>query len=211
MERTIEAEPIEIVRETAHRLTGAAQDYDPLMERIGDARFVLLGEASHGTQDFYRERAQITKRLIREKAFTAVAVEADWPDAYRVNRYARGITPDAFAIEALADFRRFPRWMWRNTEVAQFVDWLREYNDSQPPEGRKTGFYGLDLYSLHSSMDAVLRFLEAVDPAAAAKARERYSCFDHFGDDAQVYGFLAGTGVTKTCQEQVISQLLELQ
>jgi erythromycin esterase-like protein len=204
-------ELVEIIQHSAHRVSGAGKDYNTLMERIGDARFVLLGEASHGTQDFYRERAQITKRLIREKGFTAVAVEADWPDAYRVNRYVRGMTPDAFAIEALADFRRFPRWMWRNTEAAQFVDWLREYNDAQPPQGRKAGFYGMDLYSLHSSMDAVLRFLEAVDPGAAAKARERYSCFDHFGDDAQVYGFLAGTGVTKTCQEQVVSQLLELQ
>jgi erythromycin esterase-like protein len=204
-------ELVETIQHSAHRLSGAGKDYNPLMERIGDARFVLLGEASHGTQDFYRERAQITKRLIREKGFTALAVEADWPDAYRVNRYVRGMTPDAFAIEALADFRRFPRWMWRNTEVAQFVDWLREYNDAQPPQVAKAGFYGLDLYSLHSSMDAVLRFLEAVDPAAAAKARERYSCFDHFGDDAQVYGLLTGTGITKTCQEQVVEQLLELQ
>ena len=120
------------VRENAHPLTGAAVDYDPLMDRIGDARFVLLGEASHGTHEFYHERAEITKRLIREKGFIAVAVEADWPDAYRVNRYVRGVSDDMFGIDALADFRRFPTWMWRNTDVVEFVEWLRAHNDGLP-------------------------------------------------------------------------------
>ena len=114
-------------------LVGAADDYDPLLELIGDARFVLLGEATHGTHEFYRERAQITKRLIREKGFTAVAVEADWPDAYRVNRYVRGRGDDAEAIDALAGFRRFPAWMWRNADVLDFVGWLRAHNDSARP------------------------------------------------------------------------------
>jgi erythromycin esterase-like protein len=172
---------------------------------VGDAPFVLLGEASHGTHDFYHERAQITQRLIREKGFTAVAVEADWPDAYRIDRYVRGADDQAFAVEALADFRRFPTWMWRNTDVVEFLDWLREHNDALASGAAKTGFYGLDLYSLHSSMEAVLRFLETVDPEAAKRARERYSCFDHFGADTQVYGFLTGSGVTKSCEEQVVS------
>jgi len=205
------AELASMVSERAHRLTGATQDYDPLLELIGNARFVLLGEASHGTHDFYHERAQITQRLIQEKGFTAVAVEADWPDAWRVNRYVRHLSGDAFAIEALADFRRFPRWMWRNTDVVEFLDWLRAYNGALEPGAAKAGFYGLDLYSLHSSMDAVLRFLEVVDPKAAKRARERYSCFDHFGEDTQVYGFLTGSGVTRSCEEAVVAQLSELQ
>jgi erythromycin esterase-like protein len=205
-----DSELASMVSERAHRLTGAAQDYDPLMELVGNARFVLLGEASHGTHDFYHERAQITQRLIREKGFAAVAVEADWPDAWRANRYVRHMSGDAFAIEALADFRRFPRWMWRNTDVVEFLDWLHAYNEALEPGAMRTGFYGLDLYSLHSSMDAVLRFLEVVDPEAAKQARERYSCFDHFGEDTQVYGFLTGSGTSKSCEEQAVAQALEL-
>jgi erythromycin esterase-like protein len=203
---------VETVRAAAHRLTGSAQDYDPLLDLIGGARFALLGEASHGTHEFYRERAQITKRLITEKGFTAVAVEADWPDAYRVNRYVRGVSDDVDANEALAGFRRFPTWMWRNTEVVEFVEWLRARNDASASEDRKVGFYGLDLYSLRASMKAVLQFLEKVDPQAAKRARDRYACFDRFGqDDAQVYGLIAASGATASCQEQVVSQLVELQ
>ena len=122
----------DLIRESAHPLTGAAAEYDALLDLIGDTEFVLLGEASHGTHEFYRERAQITKRLIKEKGFTAVAVEADWPDAYRVNRFVRGQNNDAGAIEALADFKRFPTWMWRNADVLDFVGWLRAHNDSVP-------------------------------------------------------------------------------
>ena len=199
------------VRRSARPLAGNARDYDPLMELVGDARFVLLGEASHGTHEFYRERAEITKRLIVEKGFSAVAVEADWPDAYRVNRYLRGVNDDFDAIEALADFRRFPTWMWRNTEVVEFVEWLRAHNDALPQDAPKVGFYGLDLYSLRASMKAVLQLLEKVDPEAARRARERYACFDQFGEDTQVYGFVAGTGITKSCEEEVVSQLVELQ
>ena len=200
----------EAVRGAAHRLTGAAEDYDPLMDLIGDARFVLLGEASHGTYEFYHERARITRRLIEEKGFTAVAVEADWPDAYRVNRYVRGAGEDLDAAEALADFRRFPRWMWRNTEVVDFIDWLRGHNDALAPNLEKTGFYGLDLYSLHASMKAVLQYLEQVDPDAARRARARYACFDHFGPDPQIYGFIAASDLDRSCKDQVVSQLVEL-
>jgi erythromycin esterase-like protein len=199
------------VRETAKPLTGARQDYDPLMDLIGEARFVLLGEASHGTHEFYRERAAITQRLIAEKGFTAVAVEADWPDTHRVNRYVRSKSGDPFVIDALDDFKRFPTWMWRNTDVVDFVDWLRAHNDALPPGAGKSGFYGLDLYSLHSSMRAVLRYLEKVDPTAAKKARERYACFEHFGEDTNRYGLMTHIGAARSCEDEAINQLLELQ
>ncbi len=206
-----DAEPaIEALRNSLHPLTGTGGDYDPLFDRIGDAQFVLIGEASHGTHEFYRERAEITKRLIVERHFTAVAVEADWPDAYRVNRYVRGVSEDIDANEALIDFRRFPTWMWRNTDVVDFVAWLRDHNDAQPSATLKTGFYGLDLYSLRASMKAVLQYLEKVDPQAAQQARERYGCFDQFGEDTQVYGFMAGLNLSKSCEQATIDQLLEL-
>ena len=211
MQTTIEGSPTDTVRENAHRLLGTAQDYDPLMNLIGNARFVLLGEASHGTHEFYHERAHITQRLIEEKGFTAVAVEADWPDAYRVNRYVREASKDTFAIEALADFKRFPTWMWRNTDVVEFLEWLRTYNSARPSRGKQAGFYGLDLYSLRASMDAVLRYLEKVDPESAKVARTRYACFDQFGEDTQNYGFAAGLGLAKSCEEEVVAQLVELQ
>jgi erythromycin esterase-like protein len=202
---------IDAVRESAHPLKGSPQDYDPLMDLIGDSRFVLIGEASHGTHEFYRERAEITKRLIQEKGFTAVAIEADWPDAYRVNRYVRDISDDATSNEALAGFDRFPTWMWRNTVVVNFVDWLREYNNSLPQTATKVGFYGLDLYSLNTSIKAVLGYLDKVDPEAAKRARYRYSCLEHYGEDTQSYGYAASFGLTESCQKQVVKELLELQ
>ncbi len=162
MPRTITRPPEQVLRESAHRLTGAERDYDPLLRLIGDARIVLLGEASHGTHEFYRERARISRRLIEEQGFTAVAVEADWPDAYRVNRWVRGASADEGAVQALDDFERFPRWMWRNHDVLDFIEWLRLYNNSRPRMKPKVGFYGLDLYSLYSSIEAVLSYLEQV-------------------------------------------------
>jgi erythromycin esterase-like protein/predicted phosphoribosyltransferase len=199
------------LRATAYPLAGTIRDYDPLMNRIGKARFALLGEASHGTHEFYRERVEITKRLIVEKNFTAVAAEADWPDAYRVNCYVRGVGEDLDAEEALGDFRRFPTWMWRNTVVVEFVEWLKAHNEALPPGAEEVGFYGLDLYSLHASMKAVLRYLEKVDPEAAKRARERYSCFDHVGEDTQAYGLMTRLSLSKSCEEEVVSQLVELQ
>jgi len=184
--------------------------YDPLVKSVGDARFVLIGEASHGTHEFYRERIQITKRLIAEKGFSAVAVEADFPDAYRVNRYVRGRGNDEDAVEALADFKRFPAWMWRNADVLDFVGWLRDFNDDLPPNVARVGFYGLDLYSLHSSIEAVLNYLDRIDPEAAHRARARYSCFELFDSDSQAYGYATGFGLAKSCEEEVVNQLLEL-
>lgn len=199
------------IEQLVHPLTGHSGDYDPLMELVGDARLVLLGEASHGTHEFYRVRAEITRRLIEEKGFSLVVVEADWPDAYRVNRYVRGTGPDATANEALADFRRFPTWMWRNADVVTFVEWLRGFNESMSPGGAQVGFYGMDLYSLSRSAEAVIEYLEGVDPEAANRARFRYSCFEGFGDDAQAYGYAAELGITRSCEDEVVQQLRELQ
>ncbi|MEV6339368.1 erythromycin esterase family protein [Nocardia vinacea] len=184
-----------------------------LEELIGDTRFVLIGESSHGTKEFYRARAAITRWLIEEKGFTAVAVEADWPDAHRVNRYVHGRGSDSTAEEALRGFERFPAWMWRNTEVREFVIWLRAYNaEQQRRDQPQAGFYGLDLYSLHRSMQEVVDYLDRVDPKAAQRAKIRYACFDHVaGDDAQAYGFAAAFGAGRSCEAQVIRQLLELQ
>jgi erythromycin esterase-like protein len=192
-------------------LTGARGDYDPLLERTREARFVLLGEASHGTHEFYRERAELTKRLIAEQGIGAVTAEADWPDAYRVNLYVRGESDDSGPDEALSDFRRFPAWMWRNTDVLDFVGWLRDWNDALPPGEPKVGFYGLDLYSLHTSMATVVEYLDEIDPDAARRARDRYACFDHYGTDPQVYAYEAGVGGAEPCEQQAVEVLLDLQ
>src|SRR6266705_4697852 len=154
------------VNEEARVLEGKTRDYDPLLKLVHEARFCLLGEATHGTHEFYSQRAEITKRLIKEKGFTAVAVEADWPDAFRVNRYVRGLSDDRNADEALSAFKRFPTWMWRNTVVLDFVEWLRDYNASLSNGHTKVGFYGLDHYSLYTSIESVLGYLDKIDPAA---------------------------------------------
>ena len=208
---TLSETSIEGIRRNARLISGGPRDYDALMERIGDARFVLIGEASHGTHEFYQQRAEITKRLLDEKQFTAVAVEADWPDAYRVNRFVRGNPGDEEAIDALDGFKRFPTWMWRNADVLDFIGWLRERNDRLPKTLRKAGFYGLDLYSLYSSIAAVVAYLEKIDPEAAWRARSRYACFEHFGEDPQQYGYAALVGATESCEDAVVEQLIELQ
>jgi erythromycin esterase-like protein len=200
---------IDAVRRVAQPLAGHASDYDSLLTEIDDARIVLIGEASHGTEEFYRERAVITRRLIVEKGFHAVAVEADFPDANRVNRHVNGGDEDRTAVDALGAFRRFPGWMWRNTDVLGFVHWLRGHN-ARGSTARRCGFYGLDLYSLHSSMQAVLAHLSRVDPLAARRARQRYSCFDHYGEDAHAYGYSAATDLDRSCEDQVVAQLVEL-
>jgi erythromycin esterase-like protein len=210
MQRTVAPTLAETLRDAAYPVTGSKDDYDPLLDIIGNSCVVLLGEASHGTHEFYRERARITRRLIEEKGFGAVAVEADWPDAYRVNRWVRVAGNDRTALEALGGFERFPRWMWRNRDVLEFVDWLRGHNEPLGQEQR-TGFYGLDLYSLFASMDEVVSFLERVDPEAAKRARYRYSCFDAFGEDTQAYGYAAEFGVTQSCEDQAVQQLVDLQ
>jgi erythromycin esterase-like protein len=198
------------VRRAARPLRRASRDYDALIDLIGGARFVLLGEASHGTHEFYAERARITQRLIEEKGFKAIAVEADWPDAYRVNQYVRGASRDATAEAALGDFQRFPRWMWRNSDARNFIAWLHEHNQRLSSGTPKVAFYGMDLYSLFTSMEAVVSYLAKVDPEAARQARERYSCFDHFGADPQVYGYAARSDLHVSCEDEVVRQLVEL-
>lgn len=198
------------LRSLVHPLTGAADDFQPLMDLIGDARLVLIGEASHGTHEFYHTRAMLTRRLVMEKGFNAVAAEADFPDAYRVNCYVKGVGDDADADDALGDFKRFPTWMWRNAVVYDFVEWLRQYNANRQ-NVEKVGFYGLDLYSLHASMKAVIDYLNEHDPEAAKRARYRYSCFEDFSEDPQVYGYAASFGLDQSCEGQVLNQLLELQ
>jgi erythromycin esterase-like protein len=190
-------------------LQGGERQYDGLLDLIGDARFALLGEASHGTKEFYRERMAVTRRLIAEKNFTAVAVEADWPDAWRVNRYVRGLSDDADADAALSGFKRFPSWMWRNVEVRDFVEWLREFNRGRGRQAQ-VGFYGIDLYSLFSSIQAVLAYLDRTDPQAARRARARYACFDHAGEDSQTYGYGASFGLSASCEDEVVEQLREM-
>lgn len=211
MSQSVTARSVAAIRSTVQPLSGAMADYDPLLDLIGNARFVLLGEASHGTKEFYRTRAHITQRLISELGFTAVAVEADWPDAYRVNRYVRRVGIDTNGDAALSGFQRFPIWMWRNTEVLRFVEWLRAYNITLPLGQSQVGFYGLDLYSLYSSMEAVLRYLDTVDPGAARRARYRYGCFEHFGEDTQAYGYAASFNLAHSCEDEVVQQLQELQ
>lgn len=185
-----------------------SRDYDPLLDLIGDAQIVLLGEATHGTEEFYRERASITMRLITERGFNAVAIEGDWPDAYRINAYVKG-EQEMSARQALEGFHRFPTWMWANREVMHFITWLHDYNASQSDE-RKAGFYGLDLYSMHASMAAVIDYLERMDPEAAKQARERYACLDHFGVNPQSYAYATKYSGLDACEEEVVRQLLEL-
>lgn len=195
------------IARAAHPLTGAPEDFAPLMDMIGDARIVLLGEASHGTHEFYAERARITRRLVLEKGFHAVAVEGDWPECRRVTRYLEGAAPEDDAIDSLAEFRRFPAWMWRNADVLDFVGWLRAHNERSPGAG--VGFYGLDLYSLHSSASAVLDYLESNDPDGAERARRRYACLEMGGGDPQAYGFAARYGLTQDCDRRVLEQLVD--
>ncbi|GAA4542433.1 erythromycin esterase family protein [Mycobacterium paraffinicum] len=205
--------PAEVIARVAIDAPAGVPPRDALEELIGDARIVLIGESSHGTHEFYEARAEITKWLIEEKGFCAVAAEADWPDAYRVNRYVRGIGDDTSADEALSGFERFPAWMWRNTVVRDFVEWLRTRNRLHENNGqRQAGFYGLDLYSLHRSMQEVIGYLDKVDPKAAARARERYACFDHASaDDGQAYGFSAAFGAGPSCEQEAIDQLVDMQ
>ena len=205
--------PADLVAAAAIVAPGGVPPADVLDDLIGDARVVLIGESSHGTHEFYEARAEITKWLIEHKGFNAVAAEADWPDAYRVNRYVRGLGEDDSPEQALRGFQRFPAWMWRNAVVRDFVGWLRWHNGRCAADGRRrTGFYGLDLYSLHRSMQEVIGYLDTVDPTAAARARARYACFDHSdGHDGQAYGYAAAFGAGQSCERQAVEQLVELQ
>lgn len=204
--------PDAVVRRCAVDAPNGVPPTDALEEIVGDARVVLIGEGSHGTHEFYAARAAITKWLVEQKGFCAVAAEADWPDAYRVNRYVRGLGQDTNAEQALSGFQRFPAWMWRNTVVRDFVEWLHAHNRQHPfLDQRQTGFYGLDLYSLHRSMEEVISYLDRVDPRAAARARRRYACFDHAAaDDGQAYGYAAAFGAGLSCEREAVDQLIDM-
>ena len=183
--------------------------WQPVLELCADKAFVLIGEASHGTHEFYATRAHLTRLLIEQHGFNAVAVEADWPAAYRVNRYVRGQGSDDSAVTALGNFQRFPRWMWRNTVVRDFVSWLHDWNARQD-QTAQTGFYGLDLYSLYDSIDAVLRYLKKTDQQAYKEAVQRYHCFKLYGNDPQLYGYRTSSSM-ESCEDLVVEQLLTLQ
>ncbi|MBW3629539.1 MAG: erythromycin esterase family protein [Gemmatimonadetes bacterium] len=184
-------------------------DLDPLLDAVGDSRFVLLGEASHGTSEYYLWRERITRRLVREKGFSFVAVEGDWPDCYRVNRFVKGYDDaGTSAREVLHTFERWPSWMWANEEIVALTEFLRDHNSHVPGE-EKVGFYGLDVYSLWNSMQAVERYLRRVDPEAAARARRAYGCFDPYGEDVQEYA-MATALVPTSCESEAVAMLMEL-
>lgn len=199
------------VRATARPLTGSVRDYAPLLAQARDAKFVLLGEETHGTREFFRERARITRRLIEDRKFSGVVLEAEWPDAERVDRYVRGRAgADATAEAALGGFDDFPRWMWRNATFRDFVVWLRAYNAELPPTQR-VGVYGMDLYSLDESIDAVVEFRDrGGDAAAASRARERYGCFAPYRGAPDSYGYAAAENRTATCDTEAAAELRDL-
>ena len=199
---------LDLLRGEAIRLGDGMRDYDALLESVGKRNFVLLGEATHGTQEFYRMRAEISLRLIEEHGFDAVAVEADWPDAYRLNRYVLHEGGDTAASLAFGDFQRFPRWMWRNEEVLRFIEALRLRNGTRPPSAR-VGFYGMDMYSLYRSAQAVVDYLATVDAEQADVARRQYAALDHVRDP-QRYGYEAAFGIRPDCREAVHERLLAL-
>ncbi len=207
-ERTDTAVLADIVRSVQHPLRDAS-DLDPLLDRIGNARYVLLGEASHGTSEYYVWRGWLTRRLIREKGFSFVAVEGDWPDCYAINRYVKGY-PDSgnSARDVLGAFRRWPTWMWANWEIVALTDWLKKHNDSLPNE-QKVGFYGLDVYSLWESMYAIMDYLQKVDLEAAKTAKRAIQCFEPYGEAPEEYAESL-LFVPTTCEADVIQLLAEI-
>jgi erythromycin esterase len=208
--RTLNRETTEVlaraVGDRAHPLENA-RSLDSLLDRIGDARYVLLGEASHGTSEYYVWRYWLSKRLIEEKGFSFIAVEGDWPDCYHVNRYVKG-RPDAgeSALEVLHAYERWPTWMWANWEIVALAEWLRNRNEGLPEE-KKVGFYGLDVYSLWESLDAVLRYAESLDGEAVDAARRAFRCFEPYGEDAHEYARATVSFLPRTCRDEAVAML----
>ena len=200
------AAPVSALRAAAHPIHGERRDYDALIERVGEARIVLLGESTHGSHELYRERARITKRLIAECGFTGVAIAASWTDAYGVNRYVHG-AGERNAEYALGSFRRFPSWLWRNADTLDFVAWLRAHNAGVRDPGRKVGFYGLDLYNLSRSTGAVISYLAARDAEGVERARARYECLQSFAEDSAGYGSAVLRDLSGPEREAVIKEL----
>jgi erythromycin esterase-like protein len=185
-------------------------DLDPLLEQIGDARFVLLGEASHGTHEYYTWRTQISKRLIEEKGFSFIAVEGDWPDCYRLNRYVKNY-PDAgkSAYEVLHAFNRWPTWMWANWEIVALAEWLKQFNVGHPRQN-KVGFYGLDVYSLWESLAAIIAYLDKKDPGTKHTAMEALACFEPYSDDEGRAYARANRMVPAICEDEVVDLLYQI-
>ena len=201
------ANVLAILRATARRLGGTDADYDDVIEAARERSFVLLGEATHGTDEFYRMRAAITRRLFDECGYDAVAVEADLPDAYRLHRFVMGDAADTAAIDAFADFARFPRWMWRNEAVLEFITRLRARNDAS--RDAQAGFYGLDMYSMYRSAEAVIAYLDRVDYEQSRIAKRQYAALDHVREP-EVYGYEAVHGLRPDCRDEVRARLMEL-
>ncbi len=196
------------IRSLAGQLVGP-QDLDPLVERIGDARYVCLGEASHGTHEYYAWRAELSRRLILERDFTWIGVEGDWPDCWRINRWVRGQDDkDLDVNDLLAHFARWPTWMWANEDVAEFLDWLHELNLGRPPE-RRVGFYGLDVYSLWDSLRATISWLEANEPHALPTAMRAWTCFMPYAEDPHRYARSTRL-VPESCEPDVVALLTEV-
>lgn len=209
-----DAKLVRNIEQAATPLAGTPGDFDGIIEAARGKPLVLLGESSHGTREFYQARAQITRRLVEELGFAGVAVEADWPDAYEVNRYVWNLDPGKQAEEVFSAFERLPSWMWANTDMLAFVRWLAGFNaQSQRTEAglRPVGFYGLDLYSMGSSAHAVIDYLDKHDPPAAARARERYACLDQFLDEPHLYGQSVEFGLSASCEREITEQLQEMQ
>ena len=186
------------------------KDLDALLEYIGDARYVLLGEASHGTSEFYTWRAEITKRLITEKGFSFIAVEGDWPDCHRVNRYAKDMeNSGSSAYDVLHVFSRWPTWMWVNREIVDFIEWLRSHNKEIKNQDKKVGFYGLDVYSLWESLDVVMQYLQKNYPDAMKSAIEAYRCFEPYGRNVEDYA-RASAFIPESCEDEVADMLIEV-
>jgi erythromycin esterase-like protein len=200
-----------LVKKFAHPISGNSRDYDPLIKMIGDSRFVLLGESTHGTHEFYRERAVITRRLIEEKGFSAVMLEADWTDAYRANEFVHGNSKDQTAEQSLAGFTRFPQWMWRNSDFRDLVTSIRSYNNLSKSNITRAGIYGMDLYGLSESVDAIVEYLKRVDPEAGNQAARRYLCFDGYLDKPEQYGYVVSRDEKKSCEKQALEQFQEME
>jgi protein-L-isoaspartate(D-aspartate) O-methyltransferase len=198
----------ELIRESAEPIQEIEGcDLGSLLERIGNSRLVLIGEATHGTSEFYRMRAEITKQLIMQRGFQFVAIEADWPDAARVDAYIRQSSCISEPWEA---FARFPNWMWRNREVLKFVEWLRTHNQTIEDRRDRVAFYGLDIYSIFTSIRAVLKYLDRVDPQAAEIARLRYGCLTPWEGDPALYGRMAIAGRYRVCEHEAVAMLRHL-
>lgn len=188
-----------------------SEDLDQMVEKIGDANYVLLGEASHGTHEFYLWRAMISKKLISTKRFSFIAVEGDWPDCYRFNRYVKSYSDAGkSAYEVAQNFNRWPTWMWANWEVIEFIEWLRQFNEQQQStKNAGVGFYGLDVYSLGESLEAIMEYLQKTDPAAYRKAKAATLCFQPYGYEGTDYARSTRL-VPKTCENEVVDLLQEI-